>query len=170
MGEQPLKPEQYLYLQEKGIDIDACELDYKTISVRCKDLSLYKKAFRVKIRTLIKQNSMKELQKYVNEFYILAHFARHLYGFHSCANDVEPWQETLAYELQTKFEVSRAPQYTTSAWIKYKDVNEYKVLFKQAYKDLSFGEELDCVQDEKPFLNPKDKAHFDKCLEAKEKL
>jgi len=167
----PAQPEMYLYLQEDGIDIDACKVDYKVLSVRCEDLSLYKKAFRVKIRALIKQNSMTELKAYVNEFYTLAHFVRYLYGFNSCASEVEPWQETLAYDLQTKFVESKAPAYTSGSWIEYKRVSEYKELFTQAYKNLSLLEavqDLDCVQDEKPFLNPKDKAHFDKCLEMKE--
>ena len=69
MRPKAVKPEKYLYLQENGIDIDVCVIDYKVISIRCQDLSLYRKAFRVKIRTLIKQNDMPALKRYINAFY-----------------------------------------------------------------------------------------------------
>lgn len=172
MRPEPLKPEQYLYFQDNGIDIDACKIDYKMISVRCEDLSLYRKAFRVKIRSLIKIGDMLALKRYVDKFYALAYFVRYLYGFHSCASSVKAWQETLAYDLQKKFIVSKTPVYTSASWIEYKSAYDYKAFYKQAYKNLSFGDEsekLDCVQDEKPFLNPKDKAHFNKYLEVQEK-
>ena len=166
MKEEPLKPESYLYLKENGIDIDACDIDYKKISVRCEDLSLYRKAFRVKIRALIKQDDIVALRRYVNQFYALAQFVQYLYGFHSCASTVEPWQEELAFRLQTKFSESNAQVYTSNSWIRYKSVEEYTELLKNKYKNSNLGDKVEIskfIQDEKPFLNLKDRAHFEKC-------
>lgn len=166
---EPVKPEQHLYLQEHGIDINTCEIDYKVISVGCEDLSLYRKAFRVKIRSLIKKGDMTELKRYVNQFYTLAQFVRYLYGFHSCASPVQTWQEELALDLQTRFKESRVQVYTPGSWINYKSVKDYTKSFKKQYTDLPLDENLEtphCIQDAKPFLNPKDKAHFDKCFNS----
>ena len=166
MRPQHAQPEEYLYLKENGIDIDTCEIDYKIISVRCEDLSLYRKAFRVKIRALLKEDDIVALRRYVNQFYTLAQFVQYLYGFHSCAATVEPWQEELAHSLQTKFSESYTQVYTSDSWISYKGVEEYKELLKKKYIDSTLGEKVEvatCIQDEKPFLNLKDRAHFKKC-------
>jgi len=163
----PLKPKEYLFLKEKGIDINACNINFKIISVRCEDLNLYKKAFRVKIRALIKEGNLVDLKRYVNAFYTLAYFVRFLYGFHSCSNSVEAWQEELAFYLQTKFEESRVKGYDKSSWIIYKSDKTYEEHFKMKYKELSFNTKSTMrqfIQDNKPFLNLKDKAHFTKCL------
>lgn len=160
----PVKPEKYLYLQENGIDIDACMIDYRMISVRCEDLSLYRKAFRVKIRTLIKNDDMLGLKRYIDNFYTYAQFVQYLYGFHSCACAVERWQEELAYYLQTKFVESNALVYKPGDWISYKSIDDYENYFRNHYKEFSKDvniETLPFVQDAKPFLNPKDRAHFD---------
>ncbi len=165
MRPKAVKPEKYLYLQENGIDIDACVIDYKLISVRCQDLSLYRKAFRVKIRTLIKQNDMPALKPYIDAFYTFAQFSQYLYGFHSCAGVVESWQEQLAYYLQTGFDESRVLVYEPGSWIKYKSVNDYEKSFKKRYQKFSPDENseiLPFIQDAKPFLNQKDQSHFDK--------
>jgi len=164
MRPKAVKPEKYLYLQENGIDIDACVIDYKLISVRCQDLSLYRKAFRVKIRTLIKQNDMPALKRYIDAFYTFAQFSQYLYGFHSCAGVVEPWQEQLAYYLQTRFDESRVLVYEPGSWISYKSVKDYEESFKKKYQNFSLDESseiLPFIQDAKPFLNQKDQSHFD---------
>ena len=160
-----LKQEEYLCLKEKGFDLKKCSFDYSLISVKCEDLSLYKKAFRVKIRALLKTNDIKGLRTYVNAFYTLAQFARYLYGFHSCADSVASWQETLAYELQQTFVVNSSDFYKQGTWLKYKDTKSYRQLFTEKYNALNLYEKVDeklCIQDEKPFLNEKDKAHFTK--------
>jgi len=162
--EEPLTPEAYLYLKEDGIDIDTCEVDYQKISVRCEDISRYRKAFRVKIRALIKLDDMIALKRYVNQFYSLAQFVQYLYGFHSCSSSVETWQEELARHLQTKFEQSATQTYRLESWLNYKSIEDYTKLFKNEYKALDENlEHLRCIQDAKPFLNLKDKAHFEKC-------
>jgi len=172
MDLKPLPKEDYLYLQAPGIDIALCRLDYSLISVRCEDLSLYKKAFRVKIRALIKEKRFQELQAYVNAFYTLAHFVRHLYGFHSCDSGVEFWQEKLAQSLKTSFIPDHILAYQSDTWIVYQKRNNYQEMFTQKYMDVFSKEKVKLdtfVQDEKPFLNPKDKSHFDKIFTQKEK-
>ena len=165
MRPKAVKPERYLYLQENGIDIDACAIDYKLISVRCQDLSLYRKAFRVKIRTLIKHNDIPSLKRYIDAFYAFAQFVKYLYGFHSCGSVVEEWQEQLAYYLQTRFEESKTLECKSGSSIKYANVNEYEKSFKKLYQkfapDVDSGT-LTFVQDAKPFLNQKDQSHFHK--------
>jgi len=158
-------PKVYLFLQENGIDIDACVIDYKLISVRCQDLSLYRKAFRVKIRTMIKNNDTHALKPYIDAFYTFTQFAQYLYGFHSCGSEVEEWQEQLAYYLQTRFDESSALECTKDSLIKYASVNEYEKSFKELYQKFApdvDSESLPFVQDAKPFLNQKDQSHFDK--------
>ena len=167
MSLDDLKPEEYLVFQDKGIDIDACHLDYKLLSVHCKDLSLYRKAFRVKIRALIKSGDVKKLKTYVNAFYTLAKFVKYLYGNHSCACEVEPWQEDLANHLKTRFENDDTGVYEQGSWIEYEDVQVYEKYFREEYAQLGIDSHLDtskCIQDSKPFLNQKDKAHFNKCF------
>jgi hypothetical protein len=160
-----LRPEEYVVLKDRGIDVDACKLNFREVSVACEDLSLYRKALRVKIRALIKSDDKDELRSYVDLLYSLAQFARYLYGFHSCNSRIEIWQEKLARSLQGSFDESRLRPYDGQSWLSYQDVDAYSAFFKCQYKE-RFGD-LDtglCIQDEKPFLNPKDKAHFDKCL------
>ena len=167
MRPQPVEPEKYLYLQENGIDIDGCKIDYKMISVRCEDLSLYRKAFRVKIRSLIKQDDMIALKGCVDQFYTFAQFVQYLYGFHSCVSAVEGWQEKLAYHRQRQFVVGDVMVYRPGSWLSYACADDYKDTFKKQYMMLSPDiniETLDCVQDEKPFLNLKDRSHFDRCF------
>ena len=165
MRPKAVKPKVYLFLQENGIDIDACVIDYKLISVRCQDLSLYKKAFRVKIRTMIKNNDTPDLKRYIDAFYSFAQFSQYLYGFHSCGSVVEEWQEQLAYYLQTSFEESQTLECKSGSLLKYGSVEEYEKSFKELYQ--KFAPDVDSkilpfTQDEKPFLNQKDKSHFDK--------
>jgi len=163
-----LKPEEYLVFKDKGIDIAACEIDFKILCVRCEDLSLYRKAFRVKIRALLKVGDINKLKDYVNALYSLASFAKYLYGFHSCASNVEPWQEELALYLQVNFDKSRVEAYNGNTWITYTGMGYVQALTKK-YKDLTHSAKLDtsvCVQDTKPFLNLKDKAHFEKCFQS----
>ena len=162
MKTEPVKAETYLFLKEKGIDIDACEIDFKILSVSCEDLCLYRKALRVKIRALIKLDDIVELKGYVNALYGLAYFAKYLYGFHSCASGVQKWQEELALYLQAGFDESRVEAYDGKTWITYTEVD-----YAKQYKDLFHNASLDTsiyTQDTKPFLNLKDKAHFDKCF------
>jgi len=165
MRPKAVKPKVYLFLQENGIDIDACVIDYKLISVRCQDLSLYRKAFRVKIRTMIKNNDTPDLKRYIDAFYSFAQFSQYLYGFHSCGSEVEEWQEQLAYFLQTRFDASSALECNKYSMISYSSVEEYEKFFKTLYQ--KFAPDVDSatltfVQDAKPFLNQKDQSHFDK--------
>lgn len=166
MKAEPLKPEHYLYLKEKGIDIDACVIDYQKISVRCGDLSNYRKAFRVKIRALLKRNNQELLKQYIHHFYVLAQFVRYLYGYHSCSVEVQPWQEELASYLQMKFSQDDVKVYDKESWMTYESRDYYCDAFKKQYATLTPHmdvKNLECLQDGKPFLNPKDRAHFDKC-------
>jgi len=133
--------------------------------VRCQDLSLYRKAFRVKIRTMIKNNDTHALKPYIDAFYTFAQFSQYLYGFHSCASFVEDWQEQLAFYLQTRFEESSALGCKSGSLLKYASVNEYEKSFKELYQKFAPDVEsatLTFVQDAKPFLNQKDQSHFDK--------
>lgn len=141
------KPETYLFLSESGIDIDACQIDFGSVSVKCEDLSRYRKAFRVKIRSLLKQDDITALKRYADALYCLALFAKYLYGFHSCNTDVEVWQEEEAIGLQKSFDIKNYALYDGHHWISYEDVS----------KLTTTG-----IQDHKPFLTLKDKAHFDK--------
>jgi len=162
-----LRPEDYLVLKDVGIDIEACKINFKELSVVCEDLSLYRKALRVKIRALIKLDDKNELRPYVNALYGLAQFARYLYGFHSCNSRVEICQEKLATCLQESFDESRVLPYDGKAWLSYKNIDEYSSSFKCQYKEFLGDSNKEVglfVQDAKPFLNLKDKAHFQKCL------
>jgi hypothetical protein len=142
-----VKPEAYLFLSEVGIDIDACEIDFGIVSVKCEDLSRYRKALRVKIRALMKQNDLMALKRYADALYALALFAKHLYGFHSCSSDVELWQEEKAKTLQKSFDLDKHTLYDGEHWIHYDDVVRIS---------------CEGLQDGKPFLTLKDKAHFDR--------
>jgi len=140
------------------------EIDFKILSVSCSDLTLYKKAFRVQIRALMKEDNEVALKKCMNTFYKLACFVRSMYGFHSCAIPVLPWQEVLAKKLQVDFEINDAKNYNINAWIEYTEIDDiahfekkYKSLFPKGSKPLPLG-----VQDNKVFLTLKDKSHFEK--------
>lgn len=165
MKTEVLKAEVYLFLKEKGMDIDACEINYKILSVSCEDLSLYRKALRVKIRALIKLDDMQVLKGYVNALYSLACFAKYLYGFHSCTSNVEIWQEKLALSLQADFDVDKIEVYDGTTWIAYTDID-----YEKEYMQSPYNSNLDTsvyTQDLKPFLNLKDKAHFERFLTIK---
>jgi len=167
MIEKPRKQEEYLCLKKDGIDIDKCMVDYKVLSIRCKDLNLYRKAFRVKIRTVIKEADWQSLRTYANEFYTLAVFVRYVYGFHSCSSCVQSWQETLAYARQKKFVLEDITFDKRDRWLEYKAVQEYEKVFRTEYLTLDMGKQVDTssfTQDSKPFLNEKDRAHFNKCF------
>ncbi|MDF1881281.1 hypothetical protein JHD50_08200 [Sulfurimonas sp. MAG313] len=165
MNHKILKTQEYLMLQEKGIDINACEIDFKLLSVSCEDLSLYRKALRVKIRALLKEENIINLQGYIRLLYTLGHFSSYLYGFHSCSSLLESWQEELALFLQTKFDVNRVSEYDASAWIRYKSIEDYKKYFTKSYEEFSKTSQPSAfIQDAKPFLNLKDKVHFDTYL------
>ncbi|HFU74718.1 MAG TPA: hypothetical protein ENK66_00580 [Arcobacter sp.] len=147
MRPQIVKQETYLSLLETGIDIQRCEIDFRVLSVTCDDLSRYRKALRVKIRALIKQGDNASLHNCVDTLYALALFAKHLYGFHSCNSEVEHWQEETAKVLQTSFDITKYSLYNGQNWINYD---------KESYSS------SDGIQDGKPFLTLKDKAHFDR--------
>lgn len=152
----------FINLCEIGFDIATCKIDFLTISVKCDDLARYKKAFRVKIRELIKIEDINNLNKYINKFYNLAIFVEYLYGHHSCASKVEFWQEEVAYSLQKKFKY-RTVEYQKNIVLKYKNLNFYAEFFKKQNKEINLTkdiEKLKFIQDEKPFLNLKDYTHF----------
>ena len=160
-------PEDYLVLKEQGIDIEACRINFKELSVVCEDLSLYRKALRVKIRALIKLGDKNTLRSCVNALYGLAQFAQYLYGFHSCNSSVDRFQIELALSLQASFDENSVVPYDGKDWLSYKTVDEYSATFKDKYKiflDETSRNPILFVQDAKPFLNLKDKAHFEKCL------
>ena len=162
-----MRPEDYLVLKEKGIDIEACRINFKELSVVCEDLSLYRKALRVKIRALIKLGDKNALKPYVDVLYGLAQFARYLYGFHSCNSSVDRFQIELALSLQSSFDGNSVLPYDGKGWLSYKNIDEYCASFKdrcEKFLGETSGRPILCVQDEKPFLNLKDKAHFEKCF------
>ncbi len=137
----------YLVLSEEGIDIDTCEIDFSRLSVACQDLSRYRKALRVKIRAILKHNDLQALQRYADALFSLALFAKYLYGFHSCSSDVELWQQQDAKSLQKSFDITNCTLYDGTNWLSYEHSAELS----------SRG-----IQDHKPFLTLKDKAHFDR--------
>lgn len=158
--------EEYLHLEAAGIIINECHVDYKMLSIRCCDLSVYRKAFRVKIRALIKEDNILMLKKYIKAYYLLAQFVHFIYGFHSCSEDVNAWQEELALYLQTKFIEDDMAEYDCNRWLEYDTVQSYCETFTKQYKIYmnSVNDTLACVQDGKPFLSLKDKAHFEKAF------
>lgn len=81
----------FLHLKEPGIEIDDCHLDLTEISINCSDITRYKKSFRVKIRTLIKESDSDSLKKCFDKFYSLADLTHELYGLHSCNEEVGHW-------------------------------------------------------------------------------
>lgn len=156
--------EDYSTLVEPGFDIEQCFLDFKTISIRCEDITRYKKAFRVRIRGLIKAGNSAALSACIENFYRFAMFAEYLYGHHSCAIEVAPWQEETARFLQKKY--SEVPEhYRRGKRIAYALQGAYEKHFREQYALLSGEKEnstLALVQDNKPFLTLKDYAHFER--------
>lgn len=155
----------FINLSEVGFDIEQCKIDFSSISVRCGDLARYRKAFRVKIRTLMKLSDTENLVKYMEKFYEFAIFVQYLYGYHSCAGDVELWQEEVAVSLQKMFKIKNS-SCINEPELKYESINLYEAYFKKQFKRIHpkcNTKTLSFIQDEKSFLNLKDYAHFKKC-------
>jgi len=159
----PESNESYGSLNEKGIDIRNCFLDLQEISIRCNDLSRYRKALRVKIRALLKREAYSQLRLYINALYHLGLFSKYIYGFHSCNTDVTLWQEALALSLQKEWDKEAVKAYDGSEWINYDSSVIEPFIYAKASENMQDMNE-DLVQDGKPFLNPKDQSHFDKVL------
>lgn len=159
----------FINLSEVGFDIALCEVDFRTISVRCSDLVRYRKAFRVKIRELMKLDDRNNLSKYIEKFYILASLFQYMYGYHSGASQVEFWQEEVALSLQKTFH-PKDFRYKNGARLQYENSKFYEDYLKKQYSQInptSNVQLLKCIQDGKPFLNLKDYAHFEKCTNEK---
>lgn len=158
------KVEDYSILSEPGFGIEQCVLDCKAISVRCEDITRYKKAFRVKIRGLIKAGKSAALSGCIENFYRFATFVEYLYGHHSCAAEVSPWQEETARFLQKKY--SETPgHYRKGERIVYASKGAYEKQLREQYALLTSETDenaLELVQDNKPFLTLKDYAHFER--------
>ncbi len=164
MNNQNWESKNFIHLKEEDFNIETCEIDFLSISVRYSDLSRYRKAFRVKIRTLIKTADAYNLVKCIEKFYDFAGFVRYLYGYHSCANDVEPWQEQVALFLQKEFVVKNL-KYKIGTHLKYEHVDFYEEHFKTQYKLINPKCDVQTqkfIQDGKSFLNLKDYTHFKK--------
>jgi hypothetical protein len=147
---------------EPGFNIERCCVDYKSVSVRCSDIVRYKKAFRVKIRRLIKRGDIAALSHCIDTFFCFATFVEYLYGHHSCAIDVEPWQEETALSLQQMFS-EKEVLYTKGTRLVYAPVHVYERDFKRQYSTIFANmNSLMFVQDTKPFLTLKDYAHFER--------
>lgn len=154
----------FINLCEVGFNISTCKVDFLTISVKCCDLARFKKAFRVKIRELIKTKEINDLDKYINRFYNLAIFVEYIYGHHSCASKVEFWQEELALSLQKTFQDEKS-KYKKGIHIKYNNLNFYEEFFRKQNNEINPKKDtknLKFIQNEKPFLNLKDYSHFEK--------
>jgi hypothetical protein len=164
MKDIPWTSSQFLHLKEHGFSIDDCFINFSSISVRCSDLSRYRKAFRVKIRALIKTADVNALAVCIDGFYRFAQFVQDLYGFHSCSSSVEMWQEQAAQSLQKHCDKDYAG-YARGSWINYGETDEYKQRFQAEYKQfsgLANTRKLNFIQDGKAFLTLKDRAHFER--------
>lgn len=164
MGEAQWASKHFENLKEHGFDSERCYIDLEKISITCKDLARYKKALRVKIRALMKTKERESLQECIEQFYTLAQFVRYLYGFHSCAVDVLSWQEQVALALQKEMAWELKP-YVNGEWIAYESPQIYEQRLRSYYQEVTGSEVMDtlqCVQDAKPFLTLKDKAHFER--------
>lgn len=163
----PESNETYLSLVEEGIDIPHCRLNLHEISIRCADLSRYRKALRVKIRTLLKIEDYDSLEGYINMLFALGNFAKSCYGYHSCNSPVSSWQEELAGILQKAFDPTSIQAYTRDIWIEYDPQSSDRYIQQQASLLMaSHSADETCVQDSKPFLTQKDRSHFNKVLQA----
>jgi hypothetical protein len=164
MQKMPEPVENHLLLSECGIDIPSCHLDVYQISIRCDDLSRYRKALRVKIRALLKTKEYDLLQGYIDMLYRLALFSQYIYGYHSCTTPVSLWQEQLAIQLQKMCDNSLLGTYAGDTWLQYDtQVLQSDIFDKAQVHHIEMDEAF--IQDHKPFLNPKDKSHFDKAKE-----
>lgn len=169
MNDKPLAPETFDHLKEPGFSIDECRIDLATISVRCSDITRYKKAFRVKIRRLIKEADRAALSDCIDTFYRFALFSEYLYGYHSCATEVNQWQEQTALSLQKKFS-DEGLNYAKGDRLQYAERGVYEARFKAYYRDVypnTDTDRLTFVQDTKPFLTLKDYAHFERWYDEK---
>lgn len=99
------------------------------------------------------------LNQCMERFYAFAQFVRYLYGFHSCAVPVAPWQVAVAKKLQVSMTLSFTP-YRRGEWVTYEPCVAHEERLR-AFADPSAANEA-FIQDEKPFLTLKDKAHFEK--------
>ncbi|MBU1643382.1 hypothetical protein KKE54_08475 [bacterium] len=169
MNDKQSELENFEHLEEAGFSIDKCYIDPTMISVRCSDITRYKKAFRVKIRRLIKVADIAALADCIDAFYRFASFAEYVYGYHSCATEVPLWQEKVAHSLQKKF-TDTGLNYKKGNQLKYAQTSVYEVQFKAYYRGISPNmdtEGIPFIQDEKPFLTLKDYAHFGRWYEEK---
>ncbi len=156
--------EDYQALAEQGFDIEQCFFDCKTISIRCEDITRYKKAFRVKIRGLIKEGNSAALSACINNFYRFAMFVEYLYGHHSCAVGVSPWQEKTARFLQKQYS-DILGHYSRGERIDYAPQSSYEKHFRAHFALLGVEKDkssFEFIQDNKPFLTLKDYAHFER--------
>lgn len=100
----------------------------------------------------------------IENFYRFATFVEYLYGDHSCATEISPWQEETARFLQKKY--SEAPEhYRRGERIVYAPQSTYEKHFREQYALLNPETEksaLELIQDNKPFLTLKDYAHFER--------
>ena len=155
--------ENYQTLAEEGFDIEQCFLDFKTISIACEDITRYKKAFRVKIRGLIKEGKSASLSECIDNFYRFALFVEYLYGDHSCATGVSPWQAETARSLQKQY--SDAGHYRRGERMEYAAQSSYEKHFREHFALLDTDNDKsssEFIQDNKPFLTLKDYAHFER--------
>ena len=141
-----------------GFDIENCEIDYALLDIETESFLIYKKALRVKIRALMKTEDVAALNKCYQTFFTLAHYAKHLFGHHSCKTPLAPWQMELAYTLQDSFNPS-SHFYKKGEILLYEAKEKYE---KQVLTNYHDSEAKAFLQNYYPFLNPKDYAHFDK--------
>ncbi len=153
----------FLHLKEPGIDIDSCHLELTEISINCSNITRYRKAFRVKIRTLIKESDSDSLKECFDKFYSLAEFTHALYGHHSCDEEVGYWQKKVALSLQKEYK-QVSSSHVLGKRVEYKDVDLYEEYFKRRYKILYplAKEPITFIQDKRPFLTLKDYAHLER--------
>jgi len=154
----------FVHLKEQGFCIDECYIDFALISVRCSDLARYRKAFRVRIRALMKAANADALGVCIDRFYRFAQFVQDIYGFHSCGVSVETWQEQVAQSLQKHSDKEYAG-YEKGSWLTYEKTDAYRQRLQARYQRLFDPIDiraLHFIQDEKPFLTLKDRAHFDR--------
>ena len=141
-----------------GFDIEKCEIDYTLLDIQTESFLYYKKSLRVKIRALMKTEDIPALNNCFQTFFTLAHYAKHLFGHHSCKTPLAPWQMELAYQLKETFNPSLF-YYQKGEILTYETQEIYENRVLVGYHDKSSKE---FFQNYYPFLNPKDYAHFDK--------
>lgn len=144
----------------QGFDIDACTIDYTRLDIETESFLIYKKALRVKIRALMKTEDVPALNRCYQTFFTLAHYAKHLFGHHSCKTPLAPWQMELAYALKDSFDPSQF-HYIKGKPLTYLPKEQYEKEILSGYHDRA---PRDFLQNYYPFLNPKDYAHFDRYI------